>query len=187
MVCIAVHLKPEHRISHRRRELLSIIRNLTKTATKLEQLACSIDGTGHVGFLTGLSVAELSDPTDPRTIKYLRGCAANLKHLLTQKAFRDTGGPPRMKAFGALISELARVFQGATGKPAALTHDHYNPSGYSGRFWSFVEIIRLVPAAIIETSGTGSLAQPATEVARGKFIEGVLKDVRTEKTRLASQ
>jgi hypothetical protein len=40
---------------------------------------------------------------------------------------------------------------------------------------------------IIETSGAGSLAQPASEVARGKFIEEVLKKVRTEKTRVASQ
>jgi hypothetical protein len=149
----------------------------------LEELAGSTDCAGCVGFLTGLRVAGLSDPTDPRMITHLRNIAASLDHLLTRGAFKDMGGRPRMRAFGALIRGLARVFEDATGRRATITRDHFRSGGYSGRFWNFVEIIRPIATTIIETSGAGSLGQPKTEVARGKFIEEVLKKVRTEKTR----
>src|SRR6202040_1629587 len=110
------------------------------------------------------------DPTDPRLISELHDMAS----VLPPGAFKDEGGRRKMRAFEYLIRRLARAFETATGRRATLTRDHYGSSAYSGRFWNFVEIIRPVAAAIIETSEAGSLAQPETEVARGKFIEGVL-------------
>lgn len=187
MICIAVHLRPEYRLADHHRELRMAAQNYKKAAMALEELTRSTDRGWRVGFLTGLSEAGFSDPTDPRMIAHLRNIAASLDRLLTRGAFKDMGGAPRMRAFGALIRELARVFEDATGKTAAITRDHYRPEGYSGRFWDFVEIVRPIVAAVIGISGAGSLAQPKNEVARGKFIEEFLKKARTEKTRLASQ
>jgi hypothetical protein len=187
IICIAFHLRPEYRVAHQRRELRMAAQNYEKAAMALEELARSTDRAGRVGFLTGLSVAGLSDPTDPRMIAHLRNVAASLDRLLTRAAFKDVGGRPRMRAFEGLIRELALVFEDAKSKRATITRDHYRSGGYSGRFWNFVEIVRPIAAAIIEASGAGSLAQPATEVNRGKFIEEVLSKVQNEKTRIASR
>ena len=186
MFCINVHLRPRPRRADFGRGLHVVARCADEAAKALEALGTVIDRVGRVGWSYRLEAARLSDVTDPRTIADLRHIAAHLDGISARRAFRDTGGRPKMAAFEEFVLELARIFERATGRRAALTHDHYGSSGYGGRFWNFVEIIRPVAASIIETSGAGSLAQPGTEVARGKFIEEVLKKVRTEKTRVAS-
>jgi hypothetical protein len=183
MICIATHLSPEYRIADHRRELRAAAQIFKKTAIALEELATATNRVGRSGFLIGLSNSGICDPTDPQLIGHLRRISASLDRLSTRELFKDTGGRPGKKAFARLVRELARVFEDATGKRATITRDHYRASGYSGRFWDLVEIVRPIAATIIEVSGAGSLAQPETDVARGKFIEEILKRVRTEKTR----
>jgi hypothetical protein len=91
-----------------------------------------------------------------------------------------------MLAFRHLIGHLARIFEDTTHKRATITRDHYRTSGYGGRFWNFAEIVRPIVVAIIEASGTVPLGQPATDFSRGKFIEVVLKKIRTEKSSVRS-
>jgi hypothetical protein len=183
--CISCHLKPLDRVADHRRELCLVARRAEAAAKALEELATAIN-RGRDGWTLRLNEAGLPDPTDARTIANLRNLATGLDDMLARGALSDRGGRSKMVAFERLIRDLAGVFQRATGRPAAVTRDHHRPEGYSGRYWDFVEIVRPIATAIIETSGAGSLRQPATEPARGKFIESVLKKARTEKTRAAS-
>jgi hypothetical protein len=179
MGCINIHLHPLSRLADYRRELRKIALCAEDAAKALERLATVIEETGRENWIRH----GAPDPTDRRLISELR----NIASPRPPGAFKDKGGRRKMRAFEYLIQRLARAFEAATGRRAGLTRGHHKSSRYSGKFWNLVEIIRPVPAAIIETSGIGSLAQPATEGARGKFIEDVLKNVRTEKTRVASQ
>jgi hypothetical protein len=81
MICVAVHLRSQYRVADHRRELRVAAQNCEKAAMALEELARSTDRAGRVGFLAGLSVAGLSDPTDPRMIAHLRSTAASLDRL----------------------------------------------------------------------------------------------------------
>ena len=181
MVCISFHLHPLDRRSHHRRELRLLSQAAEKAAKALEELATAISQSGRQAWEWRLCEAGFSDPTDPRLISHLRDLSAGLDYSLAQ-GFKDRGGRSRMMAFEQLVRNLARIFERTTGQPATLTRDHFRVVGYSGRFWDFVEIIRPITAAIIETSGTGPLEQPASEIAHGRFIEKVLEKVRTEKT-----
>jgi hypothetical protein len=183
MGCINIHLHPLGRLADYRRELRKIARCAEDAAKALERLATAIEESGRENWVRRFSLTGAPDPTDRPLISELHDIAS----VLPPGAFKDKGGRRKMRAFEYLIRRLARAFEAATGRRATLTRHHYRSSRYSGRFWNFVEIIRPVAASIIETSGAGSLAQPGTEVARGKFIEDVLKKARTEKTRVASQ
>jgi hypothetical protein len=183
MGCINIHLHPLRRPADYRRELHEIARCAEDAARALERLATAISQSGRENWVRRFNLPGIPDPTDRHLILELHSMAS----VLPPGAFKDKGGRRKMRAFEYLIRRLAGAFEAATGSRAAVTRDHYSLSGYSGRFWNLVEIIRPVGAAIIETSGAGSLVQPKSEVARGKFIEEVLKKVRTEKTRAASR
>jgi hypothetical protein len=187
MFCINVHLRALPRLADFRCGLRIVARRADEAAKALEELGTAVDKVGREAWSYRLEAAGLPDVTDPRTIADLRHIAAHLDGVSARRAFRDTGGRLKMAAFEELVRGLARIFEHATGRRATITRDHHRSGGYSGRFWDFVEIVRPIMTVIIETSGAGSLAQPASEVARGKFIEEVLKKVRTEKTRVASQ
>jgi hypothetical protein len=173
MICIDTHLHPRIRgADHRRR--MRLIAERAHTAATPQEFSSTLDQTEREAWLWRVKDLGLTYPTDPRIAADLRNLAAGLDRMLTS-ALLDRGGRPKMAAFERLIKELAHIFQRATGRRAALTRNHHRAEGYSGRFWNFVEIVRPITAAIIETSGAGLLAQPTTAYARGKYIEEVLK------------
>ena len=162
MACISFHLRPLGRGSRHRRELRRLSHAAEKAANALEELATAISPSSQA-WEWRLREARLSDPTDPRLVSHLRDLAVGLDDLLARGGFEDKGGRSKMMAFEQLVRNLARIFERSTGQRATLTHDHYRVGGYRGRFWNFVEIIRPIVAAIIQTSGAGSLAQPTTD------------------------
>jgi hypothetical protein len=182
MTCIIVHLRPLPRLADFRRGLLTVARRADETAKALEDLAKAVDEGGRVGWSYRLKAADFPDVTDPRVVADLRNIAISLYGVAARRAFRDQEGRSKMRAFEQLIRHLAGVFEHAKGRRPTITRDRHKPEGYGGRFWHFVEVVRPIATAIIETSGTGPLAQPATESARGKFIEDVLRKMRTEKS-----
>jgi hypothetical protein len=91
------------------------------------------------------------------------------------ESMKDRGGPRRFSGFDLLIQALADAFGRATGRAAAVTR-HQHRSGYEGRFWDLIELIRPKIAAIADQRGR-ALPEPSTDGARGKFIERVLKRI----------
>jgi hypothetical protein len=168
MTCIDQHLNPLERAADHRHEMRIVARGAEAAAKALEVLSSAIRPISRLGWSWRSKQADLPDPTDPRIIEDLRNMAAGLDGMLARGAFKQADGRPRMVAFERLIRDLARTYERATGRRARVTR---GPGGYSGRFWNLVEILRPIAASIIERSGEGSLAQPTTELARGKFIE----------------
>jgi hypothetical protein len=186
MICINAHLHPRSRIAdHRRRMRLTAKR--AHTVATAQEFSSTLGQFEREAWLWRLKDLGLTYPTDPRIVADLRNLAAGLDSMLARGALMDRGGRSKMAAFELLIRHLARVFERAAGRPATVTRDHHRTEGYSGRFWDFVEVVRPIAADIIETSGAGLLTQPATEYARGKYIEEVLKSVRTEKAHTDSR
>jgi hypothetical protein len=169
--CISGHLYlllPEE-LADRRRVIRVIAQRAEAAAKALEDLSLPMDQRNRAAWLERLKGLGLSDPTDPRVIKELRNVATQLGNMLP----RGADGRPRMEAFELLIRDLARTYERATGRQARVTR---GPGGYSGKFWDLVEVLRPIAASIIETSGEGVLAQPTTELARGKFIERLTQE-----------
>jgi hypothetical protein len=179
-VCISWHLAPLDRLADHRRKLRLSAKHAEAAAAALEAFSSVI---ARDGWMLRLKNAALPDPSDPRIIEELRNTAAGLRRMLERGAFEDQGGRPNMMAFKRLIQSLARIFEDATGRPAAVTYDHYRP-GYKGRFWNLVEIVRPIAAELIATSGR-PIAQPKTHLARGKFIERTLAGARAAVARLS--
>ena len=182
MGCINWHLNPLYRPADHRRELKTFARRVRVAATALNELSSVLDQQGRLGWSARLELSGLPDPTNPQIVKDLFNLATGIEGTLARGAFKDRGGRSKMRAFEHLILRLARIFEDATGRRAAITRDHYRDAGYSGRFWEFVEIVRPVAASIIETSGEGSLEQPISELGRGKYVEEALRLLRTEKS-----
>ena len=176
MICINAHLHPlRRRADHSHRMRIAAKRAQT-AAVALQKLSSSIDQIERAAWLWRMKDLGIPDPTDSRVIRDLHSLAAGLDRLLARGAFKDRGGRLKMAAFDRLIRSLARVFEEATGKRAALTYSPYR-SRYEGRFWEFVESVRPIAAAIIEP-----LAEPRTDLARGKFIERALARASMDKT-----
>ena len=179
MTCISWHLGPLPRRADYRRQLRLTAKRAESAAVALEALS-SVIGMNRDGWLLRLKNASLPDPTDPKTIEDLRNMASGLQRMLERGAFEDRGSRPKMMAFRQLIQSLARIFADVTGHRAAVTYDPYR-QGYGGKFWDFVEIVRPIAAELIATSGR-PIAQPATDLARGKFIERTLAAAAMDKT-----
>ncbi len=182
--CIGLHLNPIGRLADQRRRM-RLTADRARTATAPQEFLASLDEIERQAWLWRLTDLGLSYPDDLRIMADLRNMAAGLDGMLARGALLDVGGRSKYLAFGRLISDLARIFETATRRPAAVTRDHHRPGGYSGRYWDFVEIIRPAPAAIVEASGAGSLVFPANEPARGRYIENLLAAARVQKARAA--
>jgi hypothetical protein len=171
--CISLHLNPIGRLADQRRRLRCTAER-ARTAAAPQEFLTSLGEIERQAWLWRLTDLGLSYPDDPHIMADLRNMAAGLDDMCARGALLDRGGRSKYLAFGRLISDLARIFETATGRAAAITRNHYRSGGYSGRFWNLVEVIRPIAAAIIEVSGAGSLAFPANEPARGRYIESLL-------------
>jgi hypothetical protein len=80
----------------------------------------------------------------------------------------DKGGAPKMVAFNALVTGLARAFQIATGRAAKVTRNSAEDT-YGGPFLALVEAV--LPLAEGLTNGLGiSLRRPRSRLALGKYV-----------------
>jgi hypothetical protein len=174
MSCISFHLRPLGRAADHRRGTKELSARARAAAVALDELSLLTRKSKRIGWSARLELSGLPDPTDPATIQNLHSLASELEGILANGAFKDPGGPAKMMAFKHLVENLARIFEQATRRRATVTRNSYRVNGYSGQFLEFVEVVRPVAAAIIATSGAGSLKQPATDLARGKYIEALL-------------
>jgi hypothetical protein len=181
MGCISVHLHPMARLADIRRRMRLTAQRARGAAAALQEFSSSMDQIERAAWLWRLKDLRIPDPTDPRVIRDLRNLAAGLDSVLARGAFKDRGGRSKMAAFDRLLQSLARVFEDTTGERATLTYNPYGPR-YEGRFWEFVEIVRPIAAAIIAKSRVEPLAEPKTDLARGKFIERALARTIMDKT-----
>jgi hypothetical protein len=185
MACISEHLFwPAHFDEHRR-WLGEHRPQLRRFAKRLRAAAAAHEKSSEPIWWWWLRLPDGRDLGG--IVADLRRLADDIDRRLDDGALKDREGRPRMLAFRRLIRDLASVFERAAGHRAAVTRDHYRPEGYSGRFWGFVEIVRPVAAAIIEQSGAGVLAEPATDLARGKYIEETIRPGRPKEDRAKSK
>jgi hypothetical protein len=175
MTCISSHLNPLDRLADHRRRMRLTAKRVHAAAMALEKLSSSMDELEQLAWHSRLKDAGLPDPTDPRVIGELQNVARGLGAMLAGGALNDKDGRPKMAAFERLIQSLVSTFENATGQRAGVTDSrHSEPPRYEGRFWELVEIVLPIAADIIAKSGELPLAQPATPLARGRFIERVL-------------
>ena len=187
VICVAFHLRPEYRVADHRRELRMAARHYEKAAMALEELARSTDRVGRVEFLTGLRVAGLSDPTDPRMIAHLRNIAASLDRLLTRGVFKDTGGRPRMRAFAGLIWELAQVFENATANRGNDYGTSIVPAAIAGDFGISSRLSDRLRPRSLRLLGPVRLRNRRPKLPVANSSRKSSRKFRTEKTRAASQ
>jgi hypothetical protein len=176
--CVVLHLNRLGRLADQRRRM-RLTADRARTAAAPQEFLSSLDEIERQAWLWRLTDLGLSYPDDPRIMADLRNMAAGLDGMLARGAFMDRGGRPKMAAFERLVRDLARVFKDAAGRPAGLSdYRRDDPPRYAGQFWHLIEIIRPIVAEIISKSGEPPLAQPAGELARGRFIERVLTAAR---------
>jgi hypothetical protein len=131
MTCIHAHLHPLDRPADRRRRL-QLNAKRARTAMTAEEFLAALDNPFRDAWLWRLKDSGFEYPADPRIITDLRNLAIGLEDMLTRGALKETGGRPSMAAFKRLIQELARVFECATGRRAAVTRAHNGDEPYKG-------------------------------------------------------
>jgi hypothetical protein len=93
--------------------------------------------------------------------------AIALRHERMLKVI-NKGGAPKMVAFGALVTGLARAFKIATGHPGKVTFNHVNGT-YGGKFLEFVEVVLPLARHLTEYC-KAQLRYPPSPKARGRFV-----------------
>jgi len=181
-VCVCVLMARQKRTSELRRELTRLSQRAQAAAAALDRLRDAITSVAadHRDLL--FDELRLGDTTDsdwvlatiapaPELVQQWRRLASGAQRL--GNSLKDRGGPQPFLGFKLLVLGLADAFGRATNRPAAITWDAHRER-YRGRFWDLVELVRPIAGAIATRRGT-PLPQPATDQARGKFIERVLQ------------
>jgi hypothetical protein len=172
--CIGWHLKPIIRQIDYQNSLRDRVRYTKVATTALEKLSLSINNSSRIGLLS-INNARNSDSTVSHTIEYLKTMTITLDSILA-KSLKNKGGRPKKVAFRQLILGLAGAFEGATGNRPTITRNHHVEGGYGGKFWNLVEVVLPIVNKIIQTSRASSLDKPASDGARGKYIEELLRE-----------
>jgi hypothetical protein len=178
--CFLVHgLPPLKRYSDIRKELITVQHRTAKAVEGLRKLSQALDELPKAWTeLLFKGWARAVNGDDPVLLAMKLDALASLARTGADSLRGlDKGGPRRFLAFEVLVRELAKAFEGGTGKRPTASYSDAKGT-YSGKFLELIDAILPQIAKIAEASGR-SLARPHSGNARGKYVSDLLRRLRS--------